>query len=351
MSAVRAALVLTLALLTSSTRAEPIQSISHRDRLYDVTAFGDSLFVVGHPGRLLRSRDGGKTFHDVDGGQGRQALFSIAFNEKGEGAIVGRSGMVLVSADKGESWSATTVKFDEERPTLYAVDVLDDGTIVAVGEFGVIARSQDHGKSWTKSSYTVELPKRAESAAPQGEASADACDALGASEAENEGAIEEARLTDLRFIDDTRGFIVGEFGLVLYTEDGGKTYARQRSCTDKLLYGVAVIDAQRALAVGAEGTVIETANGGLDWTAQKTGTEEHLFGVWADARRAIVLGAAGTIVVRSGDGPFKVAPSDVHTWLVSAWLDDKGQGLIVGGRAYLLRTRDGGNTQQRIFGE
>jgi photosystem II stability/assembly factor-like uncharacterized protein len=76
-----------------------------------------------------------------------------------------------------------------------------------------------------------------------------------------------------------------------------------------------------------------------------------LFGVWADGQRAVVVGAAGTMLVRSGDGPLNITPTGVHTWLAGAWLDSKGQGVIVGGRAYVLTTRDGAKTQKRISGE
>jgi len=347
-SSVRATMVLLLLSVCGSARAETVRSISHRDRLYDVASFAGSLFVVGHPGRLLRSRDGGATFENVRAPKRQEALFSIAFNAKGEGAIVGRSGFVLVTLDKGESWSASLVKFEEEQPSLFGVDVLPDGSIVAVGEFGAIVRSEDHGKSWTRSRYSVELPEAPEK---QSEGGSALCPSLGASEEDNEGAIEEARLTDVHFVDASKGFAVGEFGLVLHTDDGGRTFTRQNGCTGQTLHGLALIDSQRAIAAGAGGTVVETLDGGATWSVRETGTSEHLFGVFADAKQAIVMGAAGTLLVRSGEGALKPAKTDVHTWLSSAWLDDKGQGVIVGGRAYLLRTRDGGNTQQRIFGE
>lgn len=346
----------TLAMLLGSfclpsllAHAEPVRSISYRDRLYDAAGSGGNLFVVGHPGHLLRSRDGGASFEAVSAGLHDEALFSIAFNDKGQGAIVGRSGVALVSLDKGEHWSPAPVKLGEETPSLFGVDVLEDGTIVAVGEFGAIVRSEDHGKTWTRSSYSAELhgaqvPDVA--AAPTA-----ACHTVGDAETENEGAAEEARLTDVGFADATRGLVVGEFGLVLRSEDGGRTFTRQNSCVDKQLYGLSVIDAKRAIAVGAEGSAIETMDGGTTWLVRPTGTSDHLFGVRADAKRALVVGAAGIALVRKGDGSFKLADTGVHSWLASAWLDDKGHGVIVGGRAYVLRTQDGGDTQQRIFGD
>jgi photosystem II stability/assembly factor-like uncharacterized protein len=319
---------------------QQLRTLSHRDRLYDATSVAGSLFVVGHPGRVLRSRDGGKTFESLSAAQHDEALFSVAFNAKGEGAIVGRSGFVLLSSDKGDTWTSTVVEVDKEKPSLFSVAVLVDGTIVAVGDFGVIVRSTDHGKSWLRSSYSIELP-----------ADAAKCPGGSAAAGDNEDSIGEARLTDVEFVDDKQGYLVGEFGLVARTDDGGLTFKRQNTCTDRLLYSVASASPTRLLAVGADGTAIESNDAGATWAALPTGTIEHLFGVFADTQRAVVVGAAGTVLVKSGDGPLSSVQTGVHSWLAGAWLDAKGQGVIVGGRAYVLSTRDGGKTQTRISGE
>lgn len=334
----------TLCLQATSALAEPLAGLSHRDRLYDAASVDGSLFVVGHPGRVLRSRDNGRSFELLSVAKHDEALFAIAFNSKGEGAIVGRSGFVLLTADKGQSWTSTVVQLEDEKPSLFGVSVLEDGSIVAVGNFGVIVRSEDHGKTWARSSYSSELPEQT----PEQKA---ACQSVGSSEDDNEGAIDEARLTDLTFVDATHGFAVGEFGLIIHSDDGGKSFRRQDSCTTRLLYSVAALSPKQLLAVGADGVIVETRDAGLSWRAQASGTTEHLFGVSAQAQHALVVGAAGTVLTREADGAFTRVLTGVHAWLSNAWLDTKGQGVMVGGRAYLLRTSDWGKTQQRTSGE
>ena len=135
--AVLAAAVVVLA--GNSALAEPVTQLSHRDRLYDATSVNGELYAIGHPGLLLRSRDGGKTFENVRAGQVDEALFGISFNRKGQGAIVGRSGFFLTTQDQGKTWSKGVVTLGEEKPALFSVSVLENGTIVAVGEFGYIA--------------------------------------------------------------------------------------------------------------------------------------------------------------------------------------------------------------------
>ena len=334
-------------LLTSSAAAEPIRKLAHRDRLYDAAALGGELFIVGHPGLLLTSSDKGKTFSRRSLPT-RDALFSIAFNDKGFGAIVGRSGLVFVSADKGKTWSKHEAKAagEEQAEHLFAVDVLDDGVIVAVGEFGAIMRSEDQGKTWSRQPYSAVRPKSAEELA----------DSEGRSrlsmEEENEGAIEEARLTSVHFADAQRGFIVGEFGLVLISEDGGKSWNRQDAGAEVLLFDVSVVSRDHVVAVGSEGVVVETLDGGSTWQRRETGTHEHLYGVSANGERTVVSGAGG-VVLRGKRGAERLEPipTDVHTWLVSIAFVDANNGIVVGGRGYILGTTDGGAHYQNVFGE
>jgi photosystem II stability/assembly factor-like uncharacterized protein len=333
-------------LICRAALAEPVKQLSHRDRLYDATAFGGDLFVVGHPGLVLRSRDGGKSFENVRAGQVDEALFSIAFNRKGQGAIVGRSGFVLTTPDGGKSWHKASVVLGQEKPSLFSVAVLPDGAIVAVGEFGAIVRSEDQGKTWSRSSYTIKV----ETITGQAPVTS-ACLAAGTAETDNDDVVQEARLTDVAFADDKLGFAVAEFGLVLRSDDGGRTFKRQNSCTGKMLYGIAVLGPTHAIAVGADGAAVESNDAGITWALRETGVPEHLFGVFGNGTRLLVLGAAGVALVREGEAPFKVAHTSVHGWLTSAWFDDAGKGVVVGGRGYLRTTQDGGKTQQRVFGE
>lgn len=337
---------LAVGLVGSSAHAEPVKQLSHRDRLYDATSIGNELYAVGHPGLLLRSTDGGKSFDTVRAGQTDEALFGISFNRKGQGAVVGRSGAIFTTQDQGKTWQKGVVTLGEEKPSLFSVSVLDDGVIVAVGEFGAIARSADQGKTWTRSTFSVEVDAKAAKAAD-----ASCHESTSGSASDNADQVQEARLTDVAFLDATQGLVVGEFGLLLRTEDGGRTFKRQLSCTDMMLYSVATAVGDRSLAVGAAGTVIESSDGGRTWARRSSGTPEHLFGAFETDKRAIVIGAAGTALVREGAGNFKPVETGVHGWLTAVALDSKGEGVVVGGRGYVRRTDNGGNTLQRVLGE
>jgi photosystem II stability/assembly factor-like uncharacterized protein len=81
-------------------------------------------------------------------------------------------------------------------------------------------------------------------------------------------------------------------------------------------------------------------------------THEHLYGVSATADRLVVTGGSGTVLRRvAGQQRLQIVPTDVHTWLVSIGFTNATNGVIVGGRGYVLRTTDGGEHYKNVFGE
>src|SRR5207249_6570533 len=79
--------------------------------------------------------------------------------------------------------------------------------------------------------------------------------------------------------DSQHGWIVGRYGLVLHTEDGGKTWSQQQAGTAKALTDVSFVDRTHGFCVGSGGTILVTADGGRSWTAQESGVAEQLLGV------------------------------------------------------------------------
>jgi photosystem II stability/assembly factor-like uncharacterized protein len=364
-----------LLLTVTGVSADHTVSLGYRSRLYDVVAHGKDVFAVGHPGLLLKSSDGGEHFTSVAGAS-REALFSIDINRSGVGAVVGRDGLVLLTRDGGATWNKTNAFPAQaeggERPHLFAVDVLDGGAIVAVGDFGAIMHSTDQGKTWEKRPYAVtveaepakqgEAPakgkkkkeKQAKGKGRKGKKAEPEQDVAQAEPGENEGfldmsghenagAEDEARLTGVSFADDQHGFVVGEFGLILVTNDGGKTWKRQKSGAEGILFGVHALSDKHVIAVGSDGVVLETMNG-RDWSTIPTPTHKHLFGVWATNDVVLAVGADGVALSRAGQRPFQIVSTNVHSWLSAITLLDESNGVIVGGRGRVLSTKDSGRT-------
>jgi len=167
------------------------------------------------------------------------------------------------------------------------------GRIWAVGHFGTIIHSADGGKSWVTQAYDSRVPDIIDKR-ERAEASSDAVTA----EEENQGAVQEARLNAVTFVDANNGWTVGEFGLVLHTDDGGETWKRQRSNVSFLLFAIRAIDQRRLVAVGSDGICIETDDGGLKWRAVNTGVSEHFLDIAQVKGTRYLVGENGLIMVQ-----------------------------------------------------
>src|SRR5688572_14605345 len=69
---------------------------------------------------------------------------------------------------------------------------------------------------------------------------------------------------------------VGKFGLILLTQDGGKTWQSRPSGTSVTLSGVSFADHQHGFVVGSGGTLLVTSDGGASWKPQDSGTKDQL---------------------------------------------------------------------------
>jgi photosystem II stability/assembly factor-like uncharacterized protein len=323
--------------LATVARAGSLDQISHRDKLYDVSAHRDHVLVVGYPGLILHSSDRGANFEFQKSGSD-DALLAADMAGQGRAIVVGRSGLVLTTEDKGQHWARQDSGVKEH---LFDVDLTDSGQAWAVGHFGTLIHSSDWGKTWKAQPFDARLPEGV------GEETV----GVSVAEGENEGAIEEARLISVGFASDQIGWVVGEFGLVLRTEDGGQTWKRQISASGKLLFAIHVFDAQRAMVVGSEGTFMETRDAGLSWKSQATGVKQHLLGLWPAEKGLYLVGRDGVILRRQAeDGEFERLPAGLFTWLNAVRFIDQDLGFAVGGRGHLLKTTDSGESWQRISG-
>ena len=83
----------------------------------------------------------------------------------------------------------------------------------------------------------------------------------------------ETNLSSLSFVDERTGWVVGEGGTILHTEDGGRTWIRQDSGTETNLFCVDFIDPRKGWVAGDEMTLIETTDGGRRWRKLKINRE------------------------------------------------------------------------------
>lgn len=131
---------------------------------------------------------------------------------------------------------------------------------------------------------------------------------------------------------------VGPRGLIIVSDDRGKTWTQARVPVQSDLLAVHFPVPQQGWAVGHEGVVLHSADGGTTWVKQ------------LDGRTA--LDAFKAHYGRMGPGPAVEAAAQLELnyragpalpWL-DVWFEDANTGFAVGSFGMLIATRDGGKT-------
>lgn len=152
-----------------------------------------------HPAsEMSRSTDEGVSWQPLASGETRP-LFSVAFAPARRGVAVGSHRLVLETADGGFTWTRRDLGTDRQ---LFLVRFAKGGGRFILGEFGILWRTDDGGANW----MPVELP----------------WDELLPALTAQFGLV-EPHLYDIAF-SSARGWQVREYGLILSTTDGGRTW-------------------------------------------------------------------------------------------------------------------------------
>ena len=118
-------------------------------------------------------------------------------------------------------------------------------------------------------------------------------------------------LTAVFFVDEKTGWAVGQWGVVLRTDDAGESWTLQRHDTsvDQPLFSVWFRDRQRGFAVGLWSLLIATADGGKTWTPVKLPpppggkkADRNLLKIFANRMGTLFVAAEQGMVLKSYDG-------------------------------------------------
>ena len=232
-------------------------------------------WVCGDSGLVLHTLDGGRSWH-FQPSSTNQSLFGICFIDTKSGWAVGDSAVILHTTDGGNSWNFQSNSID--RCTFMDVCFVDSmwGWIVGPnctpGQGGLLLRTRNGGKDWEK---------------------------------ENSHTYSDLR--DVFFTDRMNGWTIGE-NAVMRTTDGGEVWENRTGDLQKI-YGIVAINSETAWVIGEWGLIAHTTDGGITWTYQNSQffdeplTENSLYRVhFIDREQGWITGSYGTILFTSDGG-------------------------------------------------
>ncbi len=158
---------------------------------------------------------------------------SSDFNEN-IGYIVGDSGSIRKSTDRGKTWISQT---SGVTSNLLKVDIVDNSIAYVVGQSNSLRKTINGGTTWS---------------------------AVGAGPGGN--------LSEVFFIDANTGFVGNVNGTIYKTTNGGTHWTSLTLGGNPAIWGIDFVDANTGYMVTTNGGIYKTTNGGTSWTAQTSGT-------------------------------------------------------------------------------
>ena len=167
----------------------------------------------------------------------------------------------------------------------------------------------------------------------------------------------QSTLTSVAFADAKHGWAAGHDGVILATGDGGDTWSLQRWDEKRRLPLLSVwfASAQHGFAVGQFGQVLATRDGGATWRPVALGVDEdtldrHFNAIFGDGKGKVwILGEEGLVLRSLDDGASWTKGGTGNNG--SLWnglrLTD-GTLMAAGMRGHLYRSTDEGASWQRI---
>jgi photosystem II stability/assembly factor-like uncharacterized protein len=249
-------------------------------------------------------------------------LNTVYFLDSKRGWVGGDQGFLSRTDDGGQTWNRQQVGTTSAINDIYFRDK-EAGFLLAGNTIFV---THDDGAHWVQSHSF--LP------------------------AEFEGA--DVELYSVRFSSKKKGWVVGSVSkkdrvidsILVYTDDAGETWRRQRAPSRLELIHVDFVNDRRGWIVGDGGTILNTVDAGLTWTKQTANTTSTLYHVdFRDDKNGWVVGERGTLL-RTSDGgqTWSVSATNVQVTLLSVQFLNDDDGWAIGRAGTILRTEDQGRT-------
>ena len=260
-------------------------------------------------------------------------LHDVHFVDENRGWAVGGSGVLLSTINGGRSWQVAAQRPTEDTIRDFEfIDATNGWMLCERSIHALIAsdeprrsyllRTMDGGQKWQRANVT--------------------------------GLDAEISLTRVVFADLQHGWVFGDMGTLYATRDGGATWTKQLTGTQRLLLGGSFPDPQRGWIVGAHATILLTVDGGATWNeavstvrarrASARGLPPRLNAVaFVDAERGWMVGTGGCIFATTNGGrTWQQQQSNVAADLLDVKFVNASEGWAVGTNGTIIHTANGG---------
>ncbi len=124
--------------------------------LFDVVAVDpQTAWAVGVDGYVVKTINGGKTWQEVSTGASKAELFSVGYDSKTGMMVIGGSGVLLASLDKGKTWKVAESDPPVIYDWVYRVSRVGEGRFLLVGDSGMMYLNEGKNPSmaWKRVKY------------------------------------------------------------------------------------------------------------------------------------------------------------------------------------------------------
>ena len=284
----------------------------------------------------------------------------------------GERGHIIFSDNAGDSWTQGQVPVSV---TLTGVDFGSETHGWAVGHSGVVLHSEDAGETWdlqltgvgaaelaieTRQEEIEAMEARIEEAPEED---------VGDLEWELEDLVFSLEnmqsdleigpvnpLLDVWFENESHGFVVGAYGMILRTTDGGQSWKDMGPQLDNPrsfhLNSISRITGGALVIVGEAGQIFVSVDNGENWERRESPYEGSLFGVLGtgSVNEILAFGLRGNTFKSSDLGKnWKVVPNEGGATLNDGAVADDGRIMLVGNSGAVLLSTNGGESFRPYF--
>ena len=269
----------------------------------------DEGYVVGDRGAILRTEDGGVKWRAQDS-RTTECFGATHFVSPQIGWAVAEAGVVLHTINGGSVWQRQVSGTQQDLLSVFFADekhgwcVGSGGEIIHTDDGGKTWQQQKSGTSWNLFDVHFTSKQRGWAVGLNGTMLSTVNGGANWKLSSLSGRYPSFFLDAVTFITPEIGWVVGldlrslgMDGLILHTENGGKTWQRQESYTGNFLDDVFFISETEGWIVGKEGLVLHTKDSGQNWRPQHTNTKTDLKAIYISSKDSgWVVGQNGTIL-------------------------------------------------------